>query len=174
VLTPEDIKELFRALDADLNQRGAQARIVIVGGAAVSLLLGERQATKDVDSIRVVTADKGTFLSAVANVSTMFGLSTDWLNERAAAFAMGVLEGKELWKGTSLSVSAAGVEQLVAMKISALRDDIDFNDACRLLRTMAGEREEVWNRIAPFLLPGMDEWKRQNFDALWELAHAPE
>ena len=72
-------------------------------------------------------------------------------------------------------LSAPGIEvrspstaQLLAMKLSAWRDDLDVADAGRLLDEMTGNRGEVWSQIEPYLIPG-DELKAQYaFADLWE------
>lgn len=58
------------------------------------------------------------------------------------------------------------------MKLSAWRDDVDIADARRLLQEMlqkmSGNREEIWQAVEPFLVPG-DELKAQYaFADLWE------
>jgi hypothetical protein len=53
----------------------------------------------------------------------------------------------------------------------AMRDDTDLRDARMLLKQLSGTREAVWERVRPYLIPGMEDWKRQNFDSLWEDLH---
>jgi hypothetical protein len=54
------------------------------------------------------------------------------------------------------------------MKLSAWRDDIDVADASRLLYEMTGTREQTWQEIEPYLIPG-DQLKAQYaFADLWE------
>lgn len=75
-------------------------------------------------------------------------------------------------------LSAPGIEvrspataQLLAMKLSAWRDDLDIADAKRLLDELVGSREEIWQAVEPFLVPG-DELKAQYaFEDLWEGQH---
>lgn len=55
------------------------------------------------------------------------------------------------------------------MKLSAWRDDVDIADAQRLLATMSGTQEEVWERISPFLLPGRELKAQYAFLDLWEI-----
>jgi hypothetical protein len=54
------------------------------------------------------------------------------------------------------------------MKLSAWRDDVDITDARRLLQELAGKRDDIWQAVEPYLVPG-DELKAQYaFDDLWE------
>lgn len=57
------------------------------------------------------------------------------------------------------------------MKLSATRDSLDYSDARMLLSTLSEDKELVWKQVAPYLDPGQEEWKRQNFDALWKELH---
>jgi hypothetical protein len=66
-------------------------------------------------------------------------------------------------------LSAPGIEarapsaaQWLAMQLSAWRDDVDIADAHRLLQAIAGtgERDTVWQHVAPHLVPG-EELKAQ-------------
>jgi hypothetical protein len=141
VLSRRDIEQALAELDAAPTRRGATAELVLVGGAALALLLNARESTKDVDAIRIAASNSQVFLLAVKDVADLLSLPTDWLNDRASAFAMGVLEGDELWHGPALRVRSAGAEQLAAKKLSALRDDIDFHDARGLVGTLSGSRE---------------------------------
>lgn len=56
------------------------------------------------------------------------------------------------------------------MKLSAWRDDIDISDARRLLQEIAslGNRDQIWKRVEPYLVPG-DQLKAQYaFQDLWD------
>jgi hypothetical protein len=59
------------------------------------------------------------------------------------------------------------------MKLSAWRDDVDVSDARRLLEELAREKDKdrIWKKVEPFLVPG-DELKAQYaFLDLWESLH---
>jgi len=67
-------------------------------------------------------------------------------------------------------VRRPSIAQLLAMKLSAWRDDGHIADARRLLTELREGRgcEEVWQEVRPFLVPG-DELKAQYaFQDLWE------
>lgn len=168
-----DIERAFGLLDEELAVRQVQAHIVLVGGAALALGFSAREATRDVDVILIESNDQDAFRAAVVKVGHRMDLAPDWLNDRARVFATAITCGADLWTGGALKVSTASSEQLLGMKLSALRDDVDYDDAALLLRNLPGSKEEIWSRITPFLLPGMEEWKRMNFDILWEDVHGP-
>ena len=60
---------------------------------------------------------------------------------------------------------------LLAMKLSAWRDDVDIADARVLRREFQGKRAEIWSLIEPFLVPGRELKARYAFDDLWESEH---
>ena len=62
------------------------------------------------------------------------------------------------------------MEQMLAMKLSAWRDDVDIADARRLLQELASPKDKakIWTKVERFLVPG-DELKAQYaFRDLWE------
>ena len=76
--------------------------------------------------------------------------------------------GPELYASERLVVSTVAIHQLLAMKLSAWRDDVDIADARLLLRQMSGERDSIWSKIAPYVSRG-DELKAHfAFLDLWE------
>ena len=57
------------------------------------------------------------------------------------------------------------------MKLSAWRDDVDIEDARRLLRELAGQREQIWAALEPYLVPGEELKAHYAFLDLWEADH---
>lgn len=55
----------------------------------------------------------------------------------------------------------------LAMKLSALRDDVDIEDARLLLAHSGGEREELWPKIEPHLVPERELKAWFAFENLW-------
>ena len=55
------------------------------------------------------------------------------------------------------------------MKLTAWRDDLDIDDARLLLSQLQGERDEVWEQIEPFLVPGRELKAQYAFADLWEV-----
>lgn len=84
---------------------------------------------------------------------------------------MGVSEGEILYAAPGIEARAPALEQLLAMKLSAWRDDVDIADARRLLEEMVKfnrDREALWNRIEPYLVPGDELTAQYAFLDLWE------
>jgi hypothetical protein len=94
--------------------------------------------------------------------------SDDWLNDGAKGFLVGLSIGPVILSAPGIEVRGLAATQVLAMKLSAWRDDVDIGDARRLLKEISGSREEVWAAIEPYLTTG-DELKAQYaFSDLWE------
>jgi hypothetical protein len=93
------------------------------------------------------------------------------LADGAKGYLKGILPGEVLLDRPALLVRALGPQQLLAMKLSAWRDDVDINDARLLLPEVRGTREEVWSAVEPFLVPGRELKARFAFEDLWESVH---
>jgi hypothetical protein len=62
------------------------------------------------------------------------------------------------------------LEQLLAMKLSAWRDDLDISDARRLLQEIKSrhDKDEIWQSLEPYLVPGDELTAQYAFLDLWE------
>ena len=78
-----------------------------------------------------------------------------------------------MFRATGIEVRRLSIEQLLAMKLSAWRDDIDIADARRLLEELPNAYDEVWEQVARYLQPGKQLKARYAFDDLWEELHGP-
>jgi len=67
---------------------------------------------------------------------------------------------------------ALGVAQLLAMKLCAWRDDLDIQDAERLLQELIKSEkcdiDVIWRRVEPHLSPGRELKARYALLDLWE------
>lgn len=169
MLDRELILSAFAALDQELRRTGDRGRVVVAGGAALVLGHQARAATKDVDAILLTPSEP--LNRAACLVAAELKLPIDWLNDRARVFAGEVASGAVVYSSSTLDVRLADPILLLAMKLSAMRDSIDYADARTVLASIAGTREEIWTRVEPLLDPSQPEWKRQNFDALWRELH---
>jgi hypothetical protein len=130
----------LRALLDELAQRlaaeGIEARIYVVGGAALALSYydeGERRLTNDVDASFFP-------IDAVARVAeTLAGeheLRPDWLSGQASQFspANGLPEGAVIITRARVEIAVAPPRLLLAMKLRAARLGRDNDDIAVLLR----------------------------------------
>jgi hypothetical protein len=148
-----------------------RCEIVIVGGAAVVLLYGARQATKDVDALILSAIEPAAFREAVRRTGRALDLPEDWLNDAAKGYIHGLALGEVLLDKPALLVRTVALQQLLAMKLSAWRDDVDIEDARLLLGKLTGDREEIWGLIEPHLVPGREMKAYYAFCDLWEAEH---
>lgn len=135
------------------------------------VLFEARSATKDVDAVVLDMERRPAIREAALGVARELGLPEDWLNEGAQGYLHGVDPGKVILDRPSLVVQAASPAQLLAMKLSAWRDDLDIADARLLLGNLEGDRETVWAAVEPFLVPGRELKAQYAFADLWESDH---
>lgn len=147
---------------------GTNIELVLIGGALMVLRFEARESTRDVDVaiLAPVEADKVRDLARA--VAAERGWPDDWLNDGAKGYLIGLSNGPVIFSAPGIEVRSPSIAQLLAMKLSAWRDDLDVADARRLLEEITGDRDEVWREIELFLVPG-DELKAQYaFADLWE------
>ena len=169
-LSGDDIKQAFEALARELEQTDTGAELIIVGGAALVLLFNARESTKDVDAF-FVRPKAATVRLAAERVAESLKLPSDWLNDSAKGYLVGLSKGDLLYKSPFLTVYAASLPQLLAMKLSAWRDAIDREDARLLLQKMTGSREQVWSTLEPFITKHLLDKASYAFEDLWEILH---
>jgi hypothetical protein len=121
------IRALLQRVGALAVARGAELDIVMLGGAAVALLFESRRTTRDID---VVDAHPPELLTElVAQVAELEGLTPNWLSDGAHRFVTKVSRGPLLLEAPGICAHAVSLEQLLASKLDAMRDDIDRSDA---------------------------------------------
>jgi hypothetical protein len=169
-LSADDIRAAFDALSAELALTGERGDIVVVGGAALVLLFGARASTKDVDAY-FLGPSASILRAAAERVANQLDLPSDWLNDSAKGYFVGVSAGLALYESDSLLIRAASTPQLLAMKLAAWRDAVDREDAKLLLLQMAGAKEDLWSVLSQFV-PSPDLSKAAYaFEDLWDSVH---
>jgi hypothetical protein len=83
----------------------------------------------------------------------------------------GIALGDLILDEPSLLVRALAPQQLLAMKLSAWRDDVDIEDARLLLTKLSSDRDAVWQQVEPHLVPGRELKASLAFSDLWESQH---
>lgn len=130
-----------------------------------------RESTRDVDVAIVAPAEASKVRELALRVAAERNWPNDWLHDGAKGYLVGVSAGPIVLSAPGIEVRSPATAQLLAMKLSAWRDDLDIADAKRLLDELVGSREEIWQAVEPFLVPG-DELKAQYaFEDLWEGQH---
>ncbi len=163
--------DILRALTelAALLEAGGFTDIVVMGGAAVVVLYSARDSTKDVD-IAVISGDTARVRDAARRVAVSQALPDDWLSDAAKGYLQGLRTGELLVEKPRVRIRTLAPQQLLAMKLSAWRDDLDISDARLLLSKLSGSKDEIWEELVPHLLPGRELKARYAFDDIWETA----
>lgn len=128
-------------------------------------------ATKDVDVLILGQVDPSLVRTAVRRVAGALALPDDWLNDAAKGYVHGLALGDVLIDEPTLLVRALAPHQLLAMKLSAWRDDVDIDDARLLLGKLSGDRDTVWGLVEPHVVPGRETKAYLAFCDLWEAEH---
>jgi hypothetical protein len=169
-LSAEDIQAAFVALAEELERDGSKAEIVIVGGAALVLLFRARESTKDVDAF-FLKPEASVVRAAAERVAERLRLPSDWLNDGAKGYLVGITTGETLYEAPALTVRAASIPQLLAMKLAAWRDAIDRADAELLLSQLSGSAETIWAAVKAFVPVHQLDKASYAFEDLWEASH---
>ena len=134
------IRSALEELSEVLDERGIDARIYIVGGAAMSLAFSSRYSTEDVD---VDASPTENVLSVAREVAHRRGLPEDWLNLSAKQFipAFKDPDWRPVSRVGSVEIVAADERSMLAMKMRASRPSRDFEDI-KLLLDLCGISSE--------------------------------
>jgi Nucleotidyltransferase of unknown function (DUF6036) len=172
-LRRDDIVRALELLALELSASAKPVELVVVGGAALVLLYGARETTKDIDGFLIDPVDVLAVRAAARRIAATLALPEDWLNDGAKGYVQGLALGEVLFTTPSLVVRTLAPQQLLAMKLSAWRDDVDIEDARLLLSKLLGDRDAVWELVAPHLVPGRELKSHYAFLDLWEAHRAP-
>ena len=166
--TRKEIADGIERLGQLAVESGIEIELVLIGGALMVLRFQARNSTRDVDVAIVAPRETERVREFARTVAAEHGWPDDWLNDGAKGYLVGLSNGPVVLSAPGIEVRSPSTAQLLAMKLSAWRDDLDVADAGRLLDEMTGNRGEVWSQIEPYLIPG-DELKAQYaFADLWE------
>lgn len=131
MLNVERIKELFKALDAELKRKGVIGEVGICGGAVMCLVFQARASTKDVDGIFEPTSE---IRDAAKIVARRMGEAEDWLNDAAKGFFHSDPPREDVLNLPNLRVWAPTAKYMLAMKcVSARFDGHDLDDVTFLI-----------------------------------------
>ena len=132
------------------------------------LAFDARESTRDVDAINVAPGLAATVREFAQVVARERGWPEDWLNDGAKGYLIGLSSGPVVFTAAGIDVWSPATAQVLAMKLSAWRDDVDISDARHLLKVMSGNRQEVWEALEPYLVPGEELKAQYAFRDLWE------
>lgn len=170
----EEIQEGLKRLGELAQAQGLHVRLALVGGAAMVLGYKARQSTRDVDAVILSPAEASLVRNLVKRVAAENDWPEDWLNDGAKGYLVGISEGALLFSAPGIDALSPSLEQLLAMKLCAWRDDLDISDARRLLQELlqpGRDKDEIWDSLEPYLVPGDQLTAQYAFLDLWETLH---
>lgn len=146
----DEIERALRLVGRYLDEQGLTGEVLLVRGAYMTLVLRQREATKDVDAYFAVAA--GAIREAAARVAREIGLPADWLNDAVKGFFY-VQPETTLWlECPGLRIYAPDPKYMFAMKAVAGRPD-DLRDLESLRDTLglasASEALDIVCRYVP-------------------------
>jgi hypothetical protein len=148
--------------------QGSSIELVLMGGAVMVLGYAARLSTRDVDALILAPREARQVRAWVEQVAYEHDLPADWLNDGAKGYLKGLSQGAVLFSAPGIVARSPAVAQLLAMKLAAWRDDVDIDDARRLLQDLRGEQARVWALIEPYVIPGYELKAQLAFTDLWE------
>jgi predicted nucleotidyltransferase len=166
----DDIQDGLKRLGELAQAQGLHIRLMLMGGAVMVLGYQARPSTRDVDAVILAPREARLVRALAKQVAEERDWPEDWLNDGAKGYLVGISEGPILFSAPGIEARAPALEQLLAMKLSAWRDDLDISDARRLLKEIAGRRDKdkVWQSLEPYLVPGDELTAQYAFLDLWE------
>lgn len=170
-LSKADIKMALTRLGELAVSQGTPIRLLMVGGGAMVLAFDARESTRDLDVAILAPQHAATVRDLAECIARELGWEPSWLNDAAKGFLVGRSEGPTIFSSPGIEVIRPVIEQLLAMKLCAWRDDLDMADAKRLLEEMTGDHQTTWERITPYLQPGQELKAHYAFEDLWDDAH---
>lgn len=121
-MNTDDITKYLQMVGHELVEKGKKLEIVLLGGAAMLIEIGNRESTHDVDTFFV--SDFTAIIKASAVVAARENLPDGWLNNAAAGFTYNFKKQpeKKLWKSfPGLDVYVVSLDYLFVTKIMASR-----------------------------------------------------
>lgn len=153
LFSQEDLEGALRVLVSELVATGAEARIQIVGAAAVALQVGREGLTKDIDALYTPTPEIKDVVKRIARTKNW---PDTWLNDAVKMFVSHYdtdTDWEVYTEEEGVVILVARPQLLLAMKLLAGRgrrdaDDIDrLLDACGIKSVQAAK--EIFDRYYP-------------------------
>ncbi len=158
IFTRQEIEEGLRRLGELAQAKGLQVELTLVGGAVMVLRFDARPSTRDVDAVIRSPREARLVRDLAKQVAEEHDWPEDWLNDGAKGYLVGISKGPLVFQAPGIEARAPSMEQLLAMKLSAWRDDVDISDARRLLTEVASgrKRDDVGKALSLTLSEAMN------------------
>ncbi len=126
-----------------------------------------RDSTQDVDAV-VLWPEAREVRDLARLVAHEQGFAEDWLNDAVKGYVGLPSPGPTIFSAAGILVRRPSLPQLLALKLSAWRDDVDIADARRILAELPGTKEAIWSLVSPFLVKGRELKASYAYEDLWE------
>lgn len=145
------IEEYLKMLGQELAVSNRTGSILLVGGAVMILVVGNRNSTRDIDASFEHEAQA--IRAAVTHIAYREGLPPDWLNDGAKGFLYKAPPAT-LWKRfPGLDVYMPSLDYLLSMKIVAGRPQ-DIADARALIQHLGiTQAQDVLDILKQYIPP---------------------
>lgn len=172
-LTRDDIIDAWTRLGNLADAEGKSIEIIAIGGAVMAVYFRSRVSTADVDGIFKPAQETRRWAEVVADD---LGLPRDWLNDGAKGYVTVESSGPILHQSVGITVRTVALPHLLALKLMAWRDDVDFGDALRILQALAADPEtdcstpeKISELVDPYFVPSQRMKASYALEELWEL-----
>ena len=124
-MDPDEVRQLLDVLKERLTDEGIDAQVHVIGGSAMALLFPDDRETRFTTDIDAAVTPRPAVLRVVGKIAEEMGLSPTWLNANGTSF---IPPGSRApADSTGVTVTIATVEELIAMKLAASRDQDLFD-----------------------------------------------
>lgn len=170
IFTRQEIEEGLKRLGELATAKGLHIELTLVGGAVMVLRFDARPSTRDVDAVILSPREARVVRDMTRQVAEERDWPDDWLNDGAKGYLAGISRGPLAFEAPGITAHAPSLEQLLATKLSAWRDDVDISDARRLMQEVASGRKrgEVRQSLERHLVKGDELTAQYAFLDLWE------
>lgn len=145
-----ELRDLLTRVGALAADRGELLELIVLGGAAIALLFESRRTTRDVDVVAALPS-KELLTELAVQVAKERGLAPRWLSDEASRFAPRVSKGALIFDANGVRIHSVALEQLLASKLDAMRDDVDRNDAIVVAAKLGLARSSTELAISPYV-----------------------
>lgn len=152
--TADEMRELLRDLDAELQRIGKAASIFVVGGAAMALAYNTERASADIDA---TFEPRDVVLDAAAVVARRRNLDKNWLSDGVRDYMPPSPDDHPRSEriGPALVIEIASADYVLAMKAMTTRKSVgDLDDAVYLCRLLGISDETVLENTVRRYFPG--------------------
>ena len=161
-LSAAELRDALAELARRLERRGFQARLYVVGGAAMAFAYDADHLTRDIDA--VISHGHGPLMAEVRAMARERRWPTTWLNEQATFYMPPVADrhSEVVFDHPALVVAVASPGHMLAMKARSARAR-DVADMANLLGLLGFPTADEVDELVASVFPGehLDEHQRQ-------------